>query len=242
MSHVSVSAYYKGEDDMSGFNKANFYAECKDLFGQYASALGYAKDGIEEVPDLKPRRELFVATLLGDKALSDACHDDPTIYYYNVIRYCLTAGIEYGAQWQVKPEGFEEKGYDQILYKNNVGRSSKDITTDISPSPQAWQQFLIGLHRVWSSQMEPYLSGSNAAATKEQSEAVLQSCFAVFQLGVAIALEKFDAPAEAEGSEGEDAVEAVSEEAKEAPAEETSVTPADENSEATADDAAEPAE
>lgn len=226
---------------MSGFNKANFYAECKDLFGQYASALGYAKDGIEEVPDLKPRRELFVATLLGDKALSDACHDDPTIYYYNVIRYCLTAGIEYGAQWQVKPEGFEEKGYDQILYKNNVGRSSKDITTDISPSPQAWQQFLIGLHRVWSSQMEPYLSGSNAAATKEQSEAVLQSCFAVFQLGVAIALEKFDAPAEAEEAEGDDAVEAVSE-TKEAPAEESTEAPAEKTNVASANDAAEPAE
>ena len=177
------------------------------MFGEYAKALGYAKNGIEEIADLKPKRELFVATLLGDKALSDACHDDSTIYYYNVIRYCLTAGIEYGAQWQLKPEGFEEKGYDQILYKNNVGRSSSDITTDICPSPQIWKKFLIGLHRVWSSQLAPYLSGSGtepdkaaelgaapAAASAEQSEAVLQSCFAIFQLGVAIALEKFDAP------------------------------------------------
>lgn len=204
---------------MEKFNAANFYAECKELFGQYAAALGYAKDGIEEVADLKPRRELFVATLLGDKALSDACHDDSTIYYYNVIRYCLTAGIEYGAQWQLKPEGFDEKGYDEILYKNNVGRSSRDITTDIAPSPEAWRQFLIGLHRVWSSQMAPYLAASDgksgagdsalgaapAAASAEQSEAVLQSCFAVFQLGVAIALEKFDAP---EDKKDEDAAEA----------------------------------
>ncbi|MBR2548051.1 MAG: hypothetical protein IKF07_07675 [Eubacterium sp.] len=182
---------------MSNFNAANFYAECKDLFGQYAAALGYAKNGIDEVADLKPRREIFVATLLGDKSLSEACNNDPKIYYYNVIRYCLTAGIEYGAQWQVKPEGFEEKGYDEILYKNNVGRRSTDITSNICESPEAWRQFLIGLHRVWSSQMAPYLSGSNAEATKEQSEAVLQSCFAVFQLGVAIALEKFDAPDEA---------------------------------------------
>ena len=97
---------------MTNFNAANFYAECKDLFGQYAAALGYAKNGIDEVADLKPRREIFVATLLGDKSLSEACNNDPKIYYYNVIRYCLTAGIEYGAQWQVKPEGFEEKGYD----------------------------------------------------------------------------------------------------------------------------------
>ena len=199
---------------MSGFNKSNFYTECKDLFGEYASAVGYAQDGIEEVPDLKPRRELFVATLLGDKALSDACHDDSTIYYYNVIRYCLTAGIEYGAQWQVKPEGFEEEGYDEILYKNNVGRRSTDITTNICPSPEAWRQFLIGLHRVWSSQMAPYLSSNSegsdeaselgaapAAASREQSEAVLQSCFAIFQLGVAIALEKFDAPDESKESE-----------------------------------------
>ena len=228
---------------MSEFNKANFYAECKDVFGQYAAAVGYAKDGIEEVPDLKPRRELFVATLLGDKALSDACHDDPTIYYYNVIRYCLTAGIEYGAQWQVKPEGFDEEGYDEILYKNNVGRSSKDITTDISPSPEAWQHFLIGLHRVWSLEMAPYLGGSEpdktsgaetadaaadaadtdaadgtnqvtelkaapAAATREQSEAVIQSCFAVFQLGVAIALEKFDAPDEEAENASEETAEA----------------------------------
>ena len=227
---------------MSSFNASNFYAECKDVFGQYAAAVGYAKDGIEEVPDLKPRRELFVATLLGDKALSDACHDDPTIYYYNVIRYCLTAGIEYGAQWQVKPEGFDEEGYDEILYKNNVGRSSKDITTDISPSPEAWQHFLIGLHRVWSLEMAPYLGGSDtsktpaddadaaadvstdtgketglkatpAAATKEQSEAVLQSCFAVFQLGVAIALEKFDAPVDS----AEDASEKPAEDASEKP-------------------------
>ena len=209
---------------MEKFNAANFYAECKELFGQYAAALGYAKDGIEEVADLKPRRELFVATLLGDKALSDACHDDSTIYYYNVIRYCLTAGIEYGAQWQLKPEGFDEKGYDEILYKNNVGRSSRDITTDIAQSPEAWRQFLIGLHRVWSSQMAPYLAASDgksgagdasskaselgaapAAASAEQSEAVLQSCFAVFQLGVAIALEKFDAP---EDKKDEDAAEA----------------------------------
>ena len=194
---------------MSKFNAANFYVECKELFQSYANALGYAKDGIEEVPDLKPRRELFVATLLGDKALSDACHNDPTIYYYNVIRYCLTAGIEYGAQWQVKPEGFEEKGYDEILYKNNVGRSSTDITTDICSSPAAWKQFLIGLHRVWSSQMQPYIktgedkSVEAASATEEQSEAVLQSCFAIFQLGVAIALEKFDAPAESESAEAE---------------------------------------
>ena len=189
---------------MSNFNASNFYAECKELFGSYASAVGFAKDGIEEVPDLKPRREIFTATLLGDKALSDACHNDPTIYYYNVIRYCLTAGIEYGAQWQVKPEGFEEEGYDEILYKNNVGRRSTDITDNICPSPEAWRQFLIGLHRVWSSQMQPYLdSGSDeaaapASASDSQSEAVLQSCFAVFQLGVAIALEKFDAPEEAE--------------------------------------------
>ena len=200
---------------MGKLNSANFYAECKELFRSYASAVGYAKSGIDEVADLKPRRELFVATLLGDKALSDACNNDPTIYYYNVIRYCLTAGIEYGAQWQVKPEGFEEEGYDEILYKNNVGRRSTDITTDICPTPEAWRQFLIGLHRVWSSQMQPYLATGDekakelgveaAGATDEQSEAVLQSCFAVFQLGVAIALEKFDAPAE---------------EAEEAPAEE----------------------
>lgn len=195
---------------MTKFNAANFYADCKDIFGQYAAALGYAKDGIEEVADLKPRREIFVATLLGDKALSEACHDDPTIYYYNVIRYCLTAGIEYGAQWQVKPEGFEEKGYDEILYKNNVGRRSTDITSNICESPEAWRQFLIGLHRVWSSQLAPYLSGSNADATKEQSEAVLQSCFALFQLGVSIALEKFDAPEDAE----DDAEEAAAVEAE----------------------------
>ena len=74
-----------------------------------------------------------------------------------MIRYCLTAGIEYGAQWQVKPEGFEEKGYDEILYKNNVGRRSTDITSNICESPEAWRQFLIGLHRVWSSQMAPYI-------------------------------------------------------------------------------------
>ena len=62
--------------------------------------------------------------------------------------------------------------------------------------------------------MAPYLSSNSegsdeaselgaapAAASKEQSEAVLQSCFAIFQLGVAIALEKFDAPEESEGSE-----------------------------------------
>lgn len=191
---------------MGKLNSANFYAECKKLFGSYASAVGYATSGIDEVADLKPRREIFVATLLGDKALSDACNNDPTIYYYNVIRYCLTAGIEYGAQWQVKPEGFEEEGYDEILYKNNVGRRSTDITTDICPTPEAWRQFLIGLHRVWSSQMQPYLATGDekakelgveaAGATDEQSEAVLQSCFAVFQLGVAIALEKFDAPEE----------------------------------------------
>ncbi len=199
---------------MTKFNAANFYADCKDIFGQYAAALGYAKDGIEEIADLKPRREIFVATLLGDKALSEACHDDPTIYYYNVIRYCLTAGIEYGAQWQVKPEGFEEKGYDEILYKNNVGRRSTDITSNICESPEAWRQFLIGLHRVWSSQLAPYLSGSNADATKEQSEAVLQSCFALFQLGVSIALEKFDAPEDAE-DDAEDAVAADEAEAVE---------------------------
>lgn len=202
---------------MSKFNAANFYVECKELFQSYANALGYAMDGIEEVPDLKPRRELFVATLLGDKALSDACHNDPTIYYYNVIRYCLTAGIEYGAQWKVKPEGFEEKGYDEILYKNNVGRSSTDITTDICASPQAWKQFLIGLHRVWSSQMQPYIKTGEdktveaASATEEQSEAVLQSCFSIFQLGVAIALEKFDAPDEAEEATEEEAVAEVEE-------------------------------
>ena len=202
---------------MSKFNATNFYIECKELFQSYANALGYAMDGIEEIPDLKPRRELFVATLLGDKALSDACHNDPTIYYYNVIRYCLTAGIEYGAQWQVKPEGFEEKGYDEILYKNNVGRSSTDITTDICASPAAWKQFLIGLHRVWSSQMQPYIktgedkSVEAAAATEEQSEAVLQSCFSIFQLGVAIALEKFDAPEEAEEATEEEAVAEVEE-------------------------------
>ena len=188
---------------MSNFNASNFYAECKELFGSYASAVGYAASGIDEVADLKPRREVFVATLLGDKNLSDACGNDPTVYYYNVIRYCLTAGIEYGAQWQVKPEGFEEEGYDEILYKNNVGRRSTDITENICPSPAAWKQFLIGLHRVWSSQLQPYIetgkdkSVEAAAATEEQSEAVLQSCFAVFQLGVAIALEKFDAPEDA---------------------------------------------
>lgn len=188
---------------MSNFNASNFYAECKELFQAYANAFDYAPQGIEEVPDLKPKRELFVATLLGDKALSEACHDDSTIYYYNVIRYCLTAGIEYGAQWQLKPEGFEEKGYDQILYKNNVGRSSDDIVTAISPTPQMWRQFLIGLHRVWGKQLEPYLTGSNAEASKEQSEAVYQSCFALFQLGVAIALDKFDAPEEAEQEDGD---------------------------------------
>lgn len=220
---------------MANFNAANFYAECKDLFGEYASAVGYAKDGIDEVADLRPRREVFVATLLGDKALSEACHDDSRIYYYNVIRYCLTAGIEYGAQWQVKPEGFEEEGYDEILYKNNVGRRSTDITSNICESPEAWRQFLIGLHRVWSSQLEPYISTSSdsgdaeadgeeskaselgaapAAASKEQSEAVLQSCFAVFQLGVAIALEKFDAPGEdAEAEEAEVPSDGESEEA-----------------------------
>ena len=196
---------------MSKFNASNFYAECRDLFGSYASAVGYATNGIEEVPDLKPRREIFVATRLGDKALSDACNNDPTIYYYNVIRYCLTAGIEYGAQWQLKPEGFEEEGYDEILYKNNVGRRSTDITTDICPSPEAWRQFLIGLHRVWSSQLKPYIETGDekakelgvepASATDSQSEAVLQSCFAVFQLGVAIALEKFEAPEDAEEGE-----------------------------------------
>lgn len=195
---------------MSNFNASNFYAECKELFQTYANAFGYAPQGIEEVPDLRPKRELFVATLLGDKNLSEACHDDSTIYYYNVIRYCLTAGIEYGAQWQLKPEGFEEEGYDEILYRNNVGRSSDDIVTAISPSPAIWKKFLIGLHRVWSKQMEPYIGSGKAetgeghdaikaepaGATKEQSEAVLQSCFALFQLGVAIALDKFDEPPE----------------------------------------------
>ncbi len=211
---------------MSNFNAANFYAECKDLFGQYAAALGYAKNGIDEVADLKPRREIFVATLLGDKSLSEACNNDPKIYYYNVIRYCLTAGIEYGAQWQVKPEGFKEKGYDEILYKNNVGRRSTDITSNICESPEAWRQFLIGLHRVWSSQMAPYLSGSNAEATKEQSDAVLQSCFAVFQLGVAIALEKFDAPDEAADAEAADAeaADTADVEAANADAEDTEAT------------------
>ncbi len=201
---------------MSDFNASNFYAECRELFGSYASAVGYATQGIEEVPDLKPRREIFVATLLGDKNLSDACQNDPTIYYYNVIRYCLTAGIEYGAQWQVKPEGFDEEGYDEILYKNNVGRRSTDITENICPSPAAWKQFLIGLHRVWSSQMQPYIGSGESesgaepvSATGKQSEAVIQSCFAVFQLGVAIALEKFDAPEE--DAEAEDAEEAKEE-------------------------------
>ena len=52
---------------MSNFNASNFYAECKELFGSYASAVGYATSGIDEVADLKPRREVFVATLLGDK-------------------------------------------------------------------------------------------------------------------------------------------------------------------------------
>jgi len=190
---------------MSDFNAANFYVECKELFQSYANALGYAMDGIEEVPDLKPKRELFVATLLDDKALAEACHDDSTIYYYNVIRYCLTAGIEYGAQWQVKPEGFEEEGYDQILYKNNVGRSSMDITKNICESPAAWKQFLIGLHRVWGRQLEPYLSQD------DPEEAVLQSCFAIFQLGVGIALERFDAPDEAEEATEEEAVAEVEE-------------------------------
>lgn len=189
---------------MGKFNSNNFYAECKELFGSYAKAIGYAPQGIDEVPDLKPKRELFVATLLGDKALSEACHDDPTIYYYNVIRYCLTAGIEYGAQWQLKPEGFEEEGYDQILYKNNVGRSSDDITTDIASSPAAWKKFLIGLHRVWGIQMQPFLTNED----EDTPEAVLQSCFSVFQLGVAIALDKFDEPAKNEASEEDDAAEA----------------------------------
>ena len=61
-----------------------------------------------------------------------------------------------------------------------------------------------------SSQLAPYLSGSNADATKEQSKAVLQSCFALFQLGVSIALEKFDAPEDAE----DDAEEAAAVEAE----------------------------
>ena len=44
------------------------------------------------------------------------------------------------------------------------------------------------MHRVWSMQMEPYLTSD------DPSEAVMQSCFAIFQLGVAIALDKFDEP------------------------------------------------
>ena len=182
---------------MSDFNKANFYADCKDTFLSYANAVGFANKGIEEVPDLRPKRELFVATLLSDTKLAEACHDDPTIYYYNVIRYCLTAGIEYGAQWQLKPEGFEEENYDAILYKNNVGRSSMDITTDIVSSPAAWKQFLIGLHRVWSRQMEPYMAGD------DMTEASMQSCFAIFQLGVGIALDKFDPPKETGDEDGD---------------------------------------
>ena len=182
---------------MSNFNKANFYADCKDLFLSYANAVGFANSGIEEVPDLKPRRELFVATLLSDNNLSEACHDDSTIYYYNVIRYCLTAGIEYGAQWILKPEGFDEKDYDAILYKNNVGRSSMDITKDICSSPAAWKQFLIGLHRVWSRQMEPFLTKD------DPEEAVMQSCFAIFQLGVGVAFDKFEAPEDSKEDEGD---------------------------------------
>ena len=49
------------------------------------------------------------------------------------------------------------------------------------------------------------LGAAPAAASKEQSDAVLQSCFAIFQLGVAIALEKFDAPEESEEAEKSDA-------------------------------------
>jgi len=166
------------------------YGECEETFHQYALAVGYAQKGVQKVPDLNPKRDVFVGTLLRDDSLSKACGDDPKIYYYNVLRYCLTAGIEYGAQWQLKPDGFEEEGYDNILYRNNVGRSSDDITKDIAASPAAWKEFLIGLHRVWLAEMKDYLE------QKDPTEPIVQSCFAVFQLGVSIALDKFDEPPE----------------------------------------------
>ena len=65
--------------------------------------------------------------------------------------------------------------------------------------------------------MQPYIktgedkSVEAASATEEQSEAVLQSCFSIFQLGVAIALEKFDAPDEAEEADEKEAVAEVEE-------------------------------
>ena len=168
------------------FNAANFYKECEDLFHEYAKGVGFAAKGATPVADLKPAREVFVGTLLRDEKLSEACGDDPKIYYYNVIRYCLTAGIEYGAQWVLAPDGFDEEGYDEILYKNNVGRSSTDIKKEICDSPDLWRKFLIGLHRVWLAEMKSYLG------TGSETEAIIQSCFAIFQLGVSIAIDKLD--------------------------------------------------
>ena len=52
--------------------------------------------------------------------------------------------------------------------------------------------------------MQPFLTNED----EDTPEAVIQSCFAVFQLGVAIALDKFDEPAKDEASEEDDAVEA----------------------------------
>ena len=190
-------------------NTANFYKDTEKLMHDYAMAVGFAMKGVQEVPDLKPKRELFVATLLQDDALLEACHEDTLIYYYNVVRYCLTAGIEYGAQWQLKPEGFDEENYDMILYRNNVGRNSTDITKDICDSPAAWKTFLLGLHKVFMNIVDPYLDhgedaskddgkSGNKNVEGENNEAVIQACFAAFQLGVSIALDKFDEPEEKE--------------------------------------------
>jgi hypothetical protein len=162
-----------------------FYKDAEQLFHEFAKVMGFAEQGVLAVPDLQPKRDQFVISVLRDEQLIKQCHNDANIYYYNVMRYCLTAGMEYAVQWHVKPEGFEEEGYDNILYTNVMQRSSSDIVSKICDSPDDWEKFQIGLYGTWTKLLEPEFQSDDI------DDKIINSFFAMFQLGVSIALDKW---------------------------------------------------
>ncbi|MDD6155141.1 MAG: hypothetical protein PUB39_06275 [Eubacteriales bacterium] len=163
----------------------NFYKDAEELFHEYAKAMDFAAKGVLEVPDLNPKRELFVLTVLQDNQIKARCGGDPNVYYYNICRFCLTAGMEYAVQWHVKPEGFKEEGYDKILYDNVVQRTSGDIVDKVCHSSEQWKKFQMGLFGVWCRLMDKEMQ------KEDTDDRIINSFFAVFQLGESIALDKW---------------------------------------------------
>ena len=158
-----------------------FYKSAVDAYHKRAQELGYARDGIIQVPALKEFGMSVTAEELGNE-IKQLTFERIIDFYFNAFINCIRWGILNGKEWDSAVKNGAQTFKGMVPAEDVYSLTDRIIKDELDLDVDGFNSFCQELFQCWVDLVSPY------SQTKDDTIYMLEATRAAFQLGLSMIL------------------------------------------------------